>query len=114
MSDAEIHRRESSVVGGLGEALERAGLQPKPGGWLEGVLIDTEFKSSSSRIFSEWLSGLVANPEVVTELHLERLKEMLGPHLTKFQQARITHDFLEGILEKAQKTEEGDTVDDID
>jgi len=108
MSDPEIHRRESSAIGGLGEALEKGGLKPRPGSWLEGVLIDTKFENPASEIFSEWLSGIVDNPSRrVTEEHLERLKEMLRPHLTEFQQARITHDFLANILAKAEKTEKG-------
>ena len=113
MSDAEIHRRESSAVFSLGEALEKAGMQPPPGGWLEGVLIDSKFKVSASRVFSEWLSEVVKNPSGQTiEEHLDRLKTALSPFLVEFQNSRTTHDFLEDTLTKAGKSSERKFIDD--
>jgi hypothetical protein len=115
MSDAEMHRRESGAIGEFGETLKKAGMQPKPGGWLEGVFIDTDLQNAATQIFSEWLFNLVNNPsgETVDE-QLDRLKEMLKPHLTEFQRSRITHDFLAGMIEKAKGEEEGGEEDDLE
>lgn len=115
MVEDEMHQSESSAIGGLGDALERAGQKPRHGGWLEGLFIDNRLQNAVSEIFSEWLIGLSEYPSLgTTDEYLERLKEMLRPHLTEFQQARLTHDFLADILAKAEKPSEGEEdLDDL-
>lgn len=114
MSNPEIHRRESLAGFSLGEALEKAGLQPLPGSWLEGVLIDKKFEVSATQVFSEWLSEVGKVPSgQTTEEHLDRLKIALSPFLVEFQKSRNTHDYLEGMLPKDVETPEGEDIDDL-
>ena len=104
MSDAEIHRGEDSAAFSLGESLKKAGLEPTSGGWLEGALIDSKFRVEASGIFSLWLSEVTQEPDrQKPEEHLDKLIKALSPYLTKFQNSRRTHDFLERVLPKTER-----------